>query len=473
MEEMITENSRKSRKSSEGSSNDIREMDFLFVEPPPDDLTCPICLNVQHEPVLTSCCGNHFCHSCVKQVSHDQRPCPLCNSLGFTTMLDKHFIRKVNELHVWCQYRKMGCPWQGNISDLRRHLDSKSGNCKFIKIDCPFLCGTSHNLSELECHKKVCHHRPHTCKFCGYNGTYEGMRTKHWCVCDKYPLPCPNSCGQLDIPRQSLKEHLKECLQNETKCEFAYAGCTAQVKGSDMLEHLSSSIQEHLCLVSKHCLHLSKSLPMEFQTQMEEKMKSQDIDIRFLQAKLKESEDEMSLLQGKVASLEDEINDVKSDCLHLTSVVFVPPFEFIMTEFRKHKNESLQWLSPPFYSHIGGYKMCISVDADGSEEGQSTHVSVYINLMKGEYDEHLQWPFRGSIFIELCNQKSNVDNWKEKIIFTYDTLEIASRVTEGILAEHGLGIPTFIEYSCLSSNLKKNTEYLKNDCLRFKILKVE
>lgn len=344
-----------------------------------------------------------------------------------------------------------------------------------MQTDCPYFCGTSLNLSELEHHKSACPHRPYTCKHCGYKGTYESMHAKHWSVCDKYPLPCPNRCGQLDIPRQSLDKHLKEeCLCNEKNCEFAYAGCTAQLKSSDMPEHLSSSLQEHLCLVSRHCLHLSKLLPMEFRSHVEEEMKSKDVKITFLQSKLKESEDEMSLLRARVESLEDEIDEVQSDCLHLRSIIFVPPCKFVMTEFRKHKQEQDQWLSPPFYSHLGGYKMCITVDANGSEEGQDTHVSVYVNLMKGEYDDHLQWPFKGSIFLQMCNQReSDVGNWEDKIVFTYDASDIASRVMEGVLAEHGLGIPTFIEHSRLSFDATKKTEYLKGNCLRFKILRVE
>ena len=456
------------RLSSEEGGGD-GDVDLLFVVPPPDDLSCPICLRVQTEPVLTSCCGNHFCSFCMEQVIHKRRPCPLCNSQSFTTMLDKHFGRKVNDLQVWCQHRKMGCPWQGSISSLRRHVDSKSGDCKFMKIDCPYFCSTPVYLSELELHKTMCPNRPHICKFCGYSSTYDNMRAKHWSVCDNYPLPCPNNCGQFDIPRRDLHMHLQECMENHDKCEFAYAGCSAHMKRGDMAEHLASNLQEHLNLVSRYFLQAPKHRSLV-------KEESKDDAISFLQSKLKETQDEVTMLRAKVEYLEDEIDDVKTDCLHLRSFVFVPPFEFIMTEFRRHMMNKEQWLSPSFYSSIGGYKMCISVDANGSEEGQDTHISVYVNLMKGEYDDHLQWPYKGSIFIELSNQrqtKSGVGNWQEKIMFTYDASSIASRVVDGVLAEEGLGIPTFIEHSRLSFDAKKNTEYLKDDCLRFKIVRIE
>ena len=32
------------------------------------------------------------------------------------------------------------------------------------------------------------------------------------------------------------------------------------------------------------------------------------------------------------------------------------------------------------------YKMCIKVDANGSGEGRGSHISVFIDLMKGDYE---------------------------------------------------------------------------------------
>lgn len=35
--------------------------DNLFLETPPESLTCPVCLLVLKEPHLLSCCGEHIC----------------------------------------------------------------------------------------------------------------------------------------------------------------------------------------------------------------------------------------------------------------------------------------------------------------------------------------------------------------------------------------------------------------------------
>ena len=45
--------------------------------------------------------------------------------------------------------------------------------------------------------------------------------------------------------------------------------------------------------------------------------------------------------------------------------------------------------------------MCINVDANGRGTGAGTYVSVYVHLMRGEYDSRLVWPFRGDITIQI------------------------------------------------------------------------
>jgi len=59
--------------------------------------------------------------------------------------------------------------------------------------------------------------------------------------------------------------------------------------------------------------------------------------------------------------------------------------------------ESDNWYSPPFYTHPQGYKMCLSVVANGSGDGKGTHVSVFAYLMRGDFDDHLKWPFQGRV----------------------------------------------------------------------------
>ena len=39
-------------------------------------------------------------------------------------MLNKHYQRQVNALHVFCRHEDRGCGWCGELSDLERHIQS-------------------------------------------------------------------------------------------------------------------------------------------------------------------------------------------------------------------------------------------------------------------------------------------------------------------------------------------------------------
>ena len=60
--------------------------------------------------------------------------------------------------------------------------------------------------------------------------------------------------------------------------------------------------------------------------------------------------------------------------------------------------------SPPFYTGRNGYKMYITAYLNGDGSGKKTHLSIYIVLMRGEYDSLLKWPFEHKISLIVLSQ---------------------------------------------------------------------
>ena len=172
---------------------------------------------------------------------------------------------------------------------------------------------------------------------------------------------------------------------------------------------------------------------------------------------------------------------LKDDCLHFHIVTVeslsepgMLPTELTMTNFDQHKTDSDEWYSPPFYTHPRGYKMCLCVDANGNGDGEGTHVSVWAWLMRGEFDDHLKWPFQGRVTVAMLNQLKNDNHITETIRFITTTdNQIIGRVTDGERAPSGLGCPTFIAHNDLNHKPARKHQYLKYDCLRFRIVKVK
>ena len=109
--------------------------------------------------------------------------------------------------------------------------------------------------------------------------------------------------------------------------------------------------------------------------------------------------------------------------------------------------------------------MCLNIDAAGHGKGKSTHLSMFLYLMKGPHDDELTWPLMGKFEIKLLNQISDSEHhyW----IIDYDKAasdKTANRIIDSNRAKDGQGRHKFIT----NNNLNKITptcQYLKNDSL--------
>jgi len=61
-----------------------------------------------------------------------------------------------------------------------------------------------------------------------------------------------------------------------------------------------------------------------------------------------------------------------------------------MSNFTEKVKNKKKWISNPFFIFEGGHKMCLIVYAAGDGDGESTHISVFLRLMKGPYDDELE-----------------------------------------------------------------------------------
>ena len=100
------------------------EHEYSFVEEPSEDFFCPVTYGLLLHPHLTECCGNHLSQEAATKIQREGGACPMCTTTGFNTVLDKHFLRQVNALRVFCRHEDRGCDWQGELSDLERHVQS-------------------------------------------------------------------------------------------------------------------------------------------------------------------------------------------------------------------------------------------------------------------------------------------------------------------------------------------------------------
>ena len=372
----------------------------------------------------------------------------MCNKSEFTFLRHYGSERYLNAQEVFCSRKNDGCEWKGKLKEYEQHLnespspDNQLNGCQFVEVECKHGCGGWFQRRYIATHQdQECLERPYSCQYCNdYDSTFKEVTDIHYAFCSKYPVTCPNECRHDPFERQEIEDHLEDdCTLTKVSCPLHYAGCEVELPRKDMPEHMKDTVT-HLTLLANVTLSLMKENQelKEKQRATEEKQKKE------------------------VAVLKEETRQ-----LGLSLRGF--PIDFRV----KYESEEEEVYLPSFYTHPHGYRMCLEVYPKGFGCGKGTHVSVLTRLMKGPFDDHLKWPFRGEITIQIANQDGDHDHVEVTIPYNSETREnYAGRVT-GKERAGGQGNYKFLTHTALGYNAIKKTQYLKDDIIIVRVVRVK
>ena len=253
----------------------LPEKEYDFVEELSQDYLCPVTLELVLEPQQTACCGPHLSLEAATKLQQGGKPCPMCKEPNFTTIPDKFYKRKVNELKVRCPNKGSGCEWVGDLGSVDQHVNS--------------------------CPKCLCQ-----CDFCGFKDTYEVVTNDHSLVCVKYPESCPNQCEIVTVPRCDLEKHLTQCPLQLVECEFAEAGCQEKVPRRDLARHIEDGAHHHLLKVSLLNLNLNRELHHQI-AELQGQNRELHHQIAELQRQNKQLQGQNRELQGQNKQLQGQL----------------------------------------------------------------------------------------------------------------------------------------------------------------------
>ena len=406
-----------------------------------------MCLQIIRDPYQVTCCGYSFCRVCIERIKTDNKHCPTCNEENITVFPDKRLQRSLYDFEVYCTHRDKGCNWTGELRQLENHLnenpqlDRELEGCLFTRVDCKF--------------KSV-------------------------------------GCG-VKTARGNVPDHLKDHSENHlkllqsSKSPLSVAFLEAQEQNAKLSQHVLGVNRTVSELKEKHERELSQ---LNRTTELKQK------EVESLNATLRRITEEYERLQEQVRTQPFPPSSSQASVGQTPALGIgtpTPPVTFTMTNFDVRKKDDIKWYSPPFYTHHHGYKMCLSVYSNGepNTEWHGTHVSMFIHLKRGEFDDDLKWPFRGDIEVRLIDQDEKKHH-SITIPFNDDTPDnSAGRVTEGNMAS-GWGIfgdlqPNYRKNNCVTegnrakggwgfgefiSHNDLQPNYLKNNCLMFQITSV-
>ena len=151
----------------------------------------------------------------------------------------------------------------------------------------------------------------------------------------------------------------------------------------------------------------------------------------------------------------------------------VVPIEFILSDFERMKKQNAAWVSPAFFTHRKGYRICLDVHPNGIAERRQTHMSIMTCILCGPFDAQLKWPFRGDITIKIVNQAGTENHWEQTNGYTERTPDSCSNRVTDEEKSYPWGFLQFIAHSSLHTSATKTSEYLRRDSLRIRISKVD
>ena len=133
-------------------------------------------------------------------------------------------------------------------------------------------------------------------------------------------------------------------------------------------------------------------------------------------SKLKQVEVECAKRRESELQLSDKLKQV-SDQVNSTLFTWrIQNFDQSLQAAKEGSKEQLN--SEPFYTSPHKYKVKLSLQPNGSGAEKNTHLSVFITIMKGEYDAILPWPFLPQVTFTLIDQQEDTSQ-RENVVMSF------------------------------------------------------
>lgn len=129
-------------------------------------------------------------------------------------------------------------------------------------------------------------------------------------------------------------------------------------------------------------------------------------------------------------------------------------------DYWRRKEAGIPVNSMPFYTSRSGYKLSIRAYLGGDSSGRGTHLSLYVMIMRGDFDSLLPWPFCQNITLTLLDQSGSRNHVSST--FTPDAIS-DSFCRPKSDSNVATGFPRFISHGDLE--IPRNAVYVRDDTL--------
>ena len=343
--------------------------------------------------------------------------------------------REILTLLVVCLFSEVGCNWEGKYEDFYHHIEV----CDFASFICEY-CGERVRRSQLEAHNRSCPCIPKLCPLSELGCTKTAMVDK------KLQEHIEESALQhIELIASQLK-HLKQRLQESkllkadackqvsqsrylgeripdfVEADSAGQGLTCFDSTADKrlkvrnksqhvarLQDVSEFKGEHAMQVMLNSMLVEKvtEVKKELMKTVMEELRAKEEEIAGLKMAVTKMEKTLRLKNAEHEDRDFRLSLIENGNHDGTMIWKIPQFSQRKADAVNGKYTSI--FSLPFYSGRYGYKMCLRLYIMGDGIGKGTHLSLFFVVMRGEFDNILQWPFTHKVTFKLINQSGGRD----------------------------------------------------------------
>lgn len=454
-----------------------------------------------------------------------------CIWIGELRSMEGHVNKNAKSNNKGCPFTELECSNGCGVLIQRRQVEAHlRSQCQLRVVNCEYCNTTGRSQWITDVHHRVC---PKYLVQCPNNCKAARMKreevSRHLEECPLLVVQCPYAkvgCNTV-VTRREITDHVTGSvgqhmeynktaildIQNELEGVKKSAQFTEEkLHGKEKeLERIKEELE-----VFKQDLHITRDkLNMKEQTVTSIKKDLQDTKERLnmslnMQSQLskaitekerelnetrKDTADQVQTLHEVIQKMGKRLEETEKSLQHqitMTTPLFasvfgskwctelnsfanssnrVLPVIFKLAEFEKHKKNSGNWDSPGFYTHEGGYLLSLKVFPNGFHTvgAHGSHISIWVPLMKSDHDDHLNWPIKGTLTVQLLNQLSN-KNHSEAVEFVFDGSSTnCQRVVTKTVSRSGVWCFQFMPHKKLSYDGDKMCQYLKDDCVFIRV----
>ena len=240
-------------------------------------------------------------------------------------------------------------------------------------------------------------------------------------------VTCPFSEAGCDWEGKfsEYEKHVNRCSFAMSSCEYCKKSIYKNQLTSQKL-HMAGAYSEHMRQEKVILQEMNKPNIQSIDQDLSRIVRNEIETLRrkmfaTLTETLERKDEELASLRTQVTKLEKQMRSKNTEPedrdfrLSLiensnhdgTMIWKIPQFSQRKADAENGKCTSI--FSLPFFTGRYGYKMCLRLYIMGDGIGKGTHLSLFFVVMRGEFDNILQWPFAHRVTFKLINQAGGRD----------------------------------------------------------------